>query len=333
MGIKGFIRSSVVIARRSERVQQKRNRDAAIRYKELLKEQDFTDVAQAIESYNSYVSILKSVHKDCNDSFSWQEIINEPQPVEPQRKNNNEKEAEKKYLSYKPSIFDKLLGNKEKKSQNLFAAIDKAKEKDKDEYTSELSLYEDYSETWIKSQKIAKGVIQNDDKSYRDAFEYFNPLADVQELGTSINLNFETNNLTATLNINGENVIPNFVVSQLKTGKLSKKPMPKGQFYELYQDYVCGCVLRIAREIYAFLPIKMLVIDVKGEILNSVTGHLENMPILSIAIPKETLDKLNFNNIDPSDSFRNFKHNMKFAKTSGFQIVDTISVLDLTNKK
>ena len=39
----------------------------------------------------------------------------------------------------------------------------------------------------------------------------------------------------------------------------------------------------------------------------------------------ETIEKLNLDMIDPSDSMRNFIHNMNFKKTSGFTAVERVS--------
>lgn len=110
----------------------------------------------------------------------------------------------------------------------------------------------------------------------------------------------------------------------LKSGKLSVKDMPKTKYFQLYQDYVCGSAIRLARELFALLPTDMVIVNVLGEVLNTKTGHLEESPILSVAIPRETLQKLNFDMLDPSDSMENFVHNMKFMKTKGFNPVDKI---------
>jgi len=100
--------------------------------------------------------------------------------------------------------------------------------------------------------------------------------------------------------------------------------MPKTKYYELYQDYVCGAVLRVARELFALFPIEMIIVTAVAELLNTKTGHLEIQPILSVVIPRETINKLNFELIDPSDSMGNFLHQMKFLKTKGFQPVREI---------
>lgn len=102
--------------------------------------------------------------------------------------------------------------------------------------------------------------------------------------------------------------------------------MPKGKFNELYQDYICGCVLRVAREIFSFLPVEFVFINVQSELVNLATGHLEQQTILSVAIPRQTIERLNFETLDPSDSMRNFKHNMKFSKTTGFSIVPDLKI-------
>ena len=100
--------------------------------------------------------------------------------------------------------------------------------------------------------------------------------------------------------------------------------MPKTRFYELYQDYVCGCVLRVARELFALLPIETSIITAVTPLLNSKTGHMEDQEILSAVIPRKTTEVLDFRYLDPSDSLENFVHNMNFRKTKGFAAVKTI---------
>ena len=135
--------------------------------------------------------------------------------------------------------------------------------------------------------------------------------------------------IEVTLCVNDEEVIPKESKTLLKSGKLSVKPMAKTKFYELYQDYVCGCVLRLARELFALLPYEMAIVTAESEILNTQTGHLEMQPILSVAIPRRTLEVLNFETLDPSDSMNNFVHRMNFMKTKGFRAVDAVSPSEL----
>lgn len=119
----------------------------------------------------------------------------------------------------------------------------------------------------------------------------------------------------------------------MKNGKLSIKPIPKGKFYEIYQDYVCSSVLRVAREFYALLPADMLIITAMTDLLNTKTGHIEEQPILSAVIPRKTLKNLNFETLDPSDSMGNFVHQMNFKKTKGFSAIEPITPESLDFEK
>ncbi len=100
--------------------------------------------------------------------------------------------------------------------------------------------------------------------------------------------------------------------------------MPKGEFYELYQDYVCSCVLRVAREVFSLLPIDRVLIHAVDDLLNGSTGHVQEQTILSTLVMKEAFLKLNLEHIDPSSAMKNFIHNMDFKKSSGFSPVEPV---------
>jgi hypothetical protein len=172
-------------------------------------------------------------------------------------------------------------------------------------------------------------VLASDVEFYKKVIEELNPFEDIKELGSGLNFVFEKKYATVTLQANGITVIPDFILTQTQAGKVSKKKMPVQKFYELYQDYICSCALRVAREMHSFLPLDFVIIHVTSEIVNSTTGHLEQQTILSVAMPRLTLNKLNFETIDPSDSMKNFKHTMKFSKTAGFSIVPNIQPEEL----
>ena len=77
------------------------------------------------------------------------------------------------------------------------------------------------------------------------------------------------------------------------------------------------------------LPARMVIVSAMGNLLNTRTGHMEEQPILSVAIPRETLDQLNLETIDPSDAMGNFVHHADFKRTSGFRAVEKIDVSTL----
>ena len=82
--------------------------------------------------------------------------------------------------------------------------------------------------------------------------------------------------------------------------------------------------MRVARELLALLPVKMVIVTALGEILNTQTGHLEQKAILSVAVPRDTVKRIQWETVDPSKTMSNFVHRMSFKKTTGFLPIEPI---------
>ena len=100
--------------------------------------------------------------------------------------------------------------------------------------------------------------------------------------------------------------------------------MPKGQFNEIYQDYVASCALRVAGDMFSILPIEEIYVTCLTDMLNPQTGHMEETPILSVQFVRDTFGRLNLDQLDPSEAMRNFHHEMKFTKGKGFAPVPAL---------
>jgi hypothetical protein len=145
------------------------------------------------------------------------------------------------------------------------------------------------------------------------------PDTEILEFGTD-----DENEIHVSFEINATKVIPEKALSLTKTGKLSEKAMSKTAYYDLPQDYVCSCALRIARDMFALLPVRDVYVHVFENRLNSSTGHEEKLVILSARYDLPTVNHLNFDQLDPSDALTNFQHAMSFKKTKGFEEVQII---------
>lgn len=322
MGFRGFMRSYSASVRRSERAQQRRSREAVKQYKLMEKQQEIAQATDIVAAYNAYIEVFKSIHKSCNDDFSWKSMLNERPPIEPTRKNKHE-QVVRDALFYKKAWIDKFFGLGKFKEREYHKAMAIAKAKDDNDFDIAMVEYGTEKEDYLNGCRIAKLVLDKNPEGYQAAFQEMNPILTI-EIGASINMIFESDKVIVDFSVKDQDVIPNFIIAQLATGKLSKKAMPKAQFNEIYQDYVCGYTLRIAREVFAFLPVNAVEVNAIADMVSSVTGHVEKTLIASIIMPRQTILRLNFDAIDPSDSFRNFIHNMNFSKTHGFKPVEKV---------
>ena len=321
---KGYMRSTNAAINRWERAHQRSVRDAAKIEKLRQKQQMLANAAHAVEKYNELIALLTSIHKETIEACDWQELLNEPAPTAPVPEHKLEEVASKKLTNYSPSFFDKLFKLTNSKKHKLEQALIAAQKKDIRLYEDAQRAYTQQQEQWEKLQKTARGVLAKEPVAYRDAMELFNPFAEVTALGTQLNFDFHSGQIIVTLLVNTEEVIPKQALSLTSTGKLSQKDMAISKFHELYQDHVCSCLLRVARETLALLPVEYVLVNVVSDLLDPSTGRITPQVLVSATIFPETLDRLTFETLDPSDSMRNFKHNMSFTKTGGFKPVKPV---------
>jgi len=81
----------------------------------------------------------------------------------------------------------------------------------------------------------------------------------------------------------------------------------------------------VANTTLGMLPVDGIVVTAQCEMLDSSTGHIEETPILSIYVPRDTIAGLNLARVDASDAMANFNHNMNFLKTKGFKVIEPLS--------
>ena len=63
--------------------------------------------------------------------------------------------------------------------------------------------------------------------------------------------------------------------------------MTKTKYYDIVQDYVCSCSIRVARDLMALLPVGQVIVHAVDEVLNTSTGYKEEITILSVSYDKK----------------------------------------------
>ena len=86
------------------------------------------------------------------------------------------------------------------------------------------------------------------------------------------------------------------------------------QYNLLLEDYVCGCALRVARDMLALLPVRHVVVDASEG----------RKTILSVDIWRRDVEGVDFAEVDPSDFIRSLNYRMDFDTARGFGEVETL---------
>ena len=326
MGYRGAIRGIGTAIRAAEREAKRRQRELERQQREMERMEELERAAYEVEVYENYIDVLSSIHKECGDVWDWQEIKSSNPPAEPQSLKTHEQADQKALDNYSPSFFDKTFKKVEKKRNKLLQNLEEARKLDKAEYQKAMEEFKKDYEEWEILNDMAKKVCEGDVETYPEVVKYVNPFEEISEYGSQIKFQFSNKDfIVADIKVREKDIIPTEVKSLLRSGKLSVKPMPQSKFQELYQDYVCGTVIRVARELFALLPIQMTIINATANLLNTKTGHMEDMTILSVAVSRKTLESLNLEAIDPSDSMENFVHKMDFKRGKGFNPTERLN--------
>ena len=156
---------------------------------------------------------------------------------------------------------------------------------------------------WTYYHSVASKILAGDIDTYLQIIYEVNPLDDLLTYGS--NYEFGTDNpkkIEVEFNVN---------VDALSEARLS---MSNAEYNLLLQDYVCSISIRIARDMFALLPIRNTIVHT---VLNEKT-------ILSVDFDRESLSKVKFGYIDPSETLRQFMHKMDFDELVGFSPVSQL---------
>lgn len=316
MGWRGTLRSLEAASRRAAR-------DAERRHKAHLRELELIEAEETVLAYEEYLEKITTLHCDLEADVDWEELENADEPLAPTIDLSQFETANQNADNYKPNILVQLLGLTNQRSAKLRKKAADLKASAEAKYRNELECYEkDYSD-WQSLRQIARRIKEGDPKSFLSGLEKVGTFGEIEGLGASLEFRIdEQNTFHVELDVHSDDIIPDTKYSLLKSGRLSEKNMPKGEFNSLYQDYVCSALLRATHEVFGLLPVKNVIATAQDMLVNSATGHLEKQPLVSAFIPRETLETIKLESVDPSDCFKNFVHTMKFKKTQGFEPVE-----------
>jgi hypothetical protein len=261
MGWKGTLRSMQAAGRAAERNSRRRHHELERRRQAIAKATAVERASYEVEVYKNSLEQLVSVHKEGSARVDWHHISQQPPPKVPQKSAVNEESARERLESYRPGVIVRLLKRVEKARVKLEREIESGRSRDEATFKEECVRYEQEHKQWVEQKEFADRVLRGDLSAYVEVIKELNPFSEISDLGLGVR--FAISNpqaVEADISMRGESAVPKESKTLLKSGKISVKQMPKGEFYRLYQDYICSCTLRVARELFAILPIEIVVV-------------------------------------------------------------------------
>jgi hypothetical protein len=261
-----------------------------------------------VDVHNSIINSLLSVHHQVSDPIDWLDLALALPPHEPAVYSIN---SLRKILS----DFTTLASG-----EHLQLELQKMKDADDNEYRTRFTEFQKNANEWFTLKNLASRMLQGDTAAYGEALRLFQPFRELSDLGSEVKfLANDSKKVSCSLLINGLDIIPNEVKTLTTTGKISVKPMRKSIFHDIYQDFACGCCLRIGREIMALLPVEYVLTQIEVTTKDTSSGNPTIIPILSVLLDRKTMSSLNYSQLDPSDSMQNFvaRGDVKISKKTG----------------
>ena len=192
------------------------------------------------------------------------------------------------------------------------------------------NISDDDKEKWQKDITLAKDILNKDIDSYLEVVQKYSSLNDISAYGSDFEFGVSDKDvLSVRFETKIKDVLPSIGYKENEDGSISEFKLKGSAYNDLAQDYVCSCSIRIAREVFALLPVDFVLVNAEEEMFDSSTGNNEQTTIMSILYMRDGFDNINFELIDPSDFCARFKENMSFTKTGGFKPVKEIDVTSI----
>ena len=158
---------------------------------------------------------------------------------------------------------------------------------------------------WDYLKARAEKVLNGDLETYFEIITDLNPVDDLLRFGSEFECGTEDPRmLSVHFRVNSSQVLKEI------------EHLPKSEYNELLQDYVCGCAIRVARDLFALLPFRRVIVDAENR----------GTEILSVAFTREGMTNVDYSMIDASDFVSKFEHRMVFSIQNGFDEIVSLDV-------
>ena len=140
-------------------------------------------------------------------------------------------------------------------------------------------------ETWKFLKSISRKVLSGDIDAYLETIEKMRPVDDLLDYGSDFEFGTDNpNSMEVEFRINAHNMLPDSNVVGVESCE------------QIFKEYVCASSIRVARDIFALLPVKYVVVYAKRE----------DQIILQAKFDKNEVEKIDFREECPVDIIEKF---------------------------
>lgn len=294
-------------------------RTARQRRNELVSHAGYVSEFHELAVYENRIELLTSMHREPCPPWNWSEVAVAPDPPPPSDASRHAAAVVRRQNDYDPGWSARLFGKAHKTRKMLEAELIAARQTDATEHAAEVERL-----AWLRP--LAAGVLEGNPDACAAALEHLGGFEEVRELGSGLDVRIVRPwCVEATFTALSDDVVPREVKELTAAGNVSTKRMGVTKYWAIYQDHVCSTAIRIAREVFAVVPVPVCLVHGAIPLLDTRTGHVGGTVVLSTAFEQATFETLNFDSIDPSDTMTLFEHRMDFKKTKGFCPVEPLS--------
>ncbi|MEZ8239099.1 hypothetical protein AB6C73_11560 [Vibrio splendidus] len=279
------------------------------------------DAVSEVSLFNQHLHLIQSVHTIPTPKMNWESIAMEPAPAMPTVRFDHKVKAMEALDEYKPNWLDMLLGGKSK-LYTLTNNIERAAEKDIEQYKTEVVSWVQHYSYWAKGNQLSKGIFGAKLSALSEAQQ--NPINAAVVDTKLINHNFNTYKnghlLEVNIQVSKHNVIPK-EKKVLCQGEVKLETMPLSESNTLYREYVCSCILKCAQDAFNVLPETSVLINVE-----QVLADYSSETIVSCHVEQGLLEFLLIEDDKPSEILEFFVHIEDFNphRGNGFSAIKTI---------
>lgn len=306
-------RDSAAAEKRHHRQEVKRLRDLERTAKEQSKLAAIEQARLEVDTHQGRLQVLLSIHKEQRKSWDWEALAASLPPVAPLRQRHKELRARQNQVLASAGFpsFARLGSTPAAPDGRLL---------DEQAFQDAMNAYPSKIVEWADRRALARRILSGDRAAFSDALAESNLVAEISELCAAPRFVVHSPRLVeCAIKLSGAEIIPAESKSLTAAGKLSVKAMPKLRVHEIFQDYVCGCVLRVGREAFGILPLEVALVTASVDVLDKGTGGATEQPVLSVVIFREVLSRIDWQRVDPSDAIDSFLHrgDVKASRKSG----------------